>query len=268
MNMNIGYNGKVFMNGQYLGDVVDFQLKDSGKREDFSTGSRRDTREGKGRFDLISPRFLRRLAKVLEAGAKKYGPRNWEKGQPLSRYLDSWLRHSICVMLGMKDEDHAGQAGWNIHSFIHTAELIEEGKLPRELDDIGYCTFPGRDEVDERAEATEDEYLAEASDVAGRPPFSVDNPCGSPDCVICYPKEREASLPATSSKANLTPLAFQLKTFLFVRMGGQARVVDVLEYFTRKGFLGIQVYNAAKGELKCETVNEPGGPYWRLPEVK
>ena len=34
------------------GDSV---IKDSGKREEFQTGSRRDTREGKGRFDLFPP---------------------------------------------------------------------------------------------------------------------------------------------------------------------------------------------------------------------
>jgi len=30
-------------------------VRDSGKREEFDTGSRRDTRQGKGRYDLLSP---------------------------------------------------------------------------------------------------------------------------------------------------------------------------------------------------------------------
>ena len=63
---------------------------DSGKRRDFPTGSRRDSREGKGRYDLISPIALRRLALVCERGAAKYGDRNWEKGQPMSGYIVLW----------------------------------------------------------------------------------------------------------------------------------------------------------------------------------
>lgn len=111
-------------------------LKDSGQRQQWETGSQRDTRAGKGRFDLISPRFVKRLALVLEKGAVKYGDRNWEKGQPLSRYLDSALRHINCYLMGMRDEDHLAQAAWNIHSLIHTQELVWAGQLPPELDDL------------------------------------------------------------------------------------------------------------------------------------
>lgn len=49
-----------------------FAMKDSGKREDFGTGAVRDSREGKGRYDLISPIALKRLAVVYEKGANKY----------------------------------------------------------------------------------------------------------------------------------------------------------------------------------------------------
>ena len=69
-------------------------IKDSGVRQDFETGSRRDTRDGKGRYDLLPMRAIQRLARHFEGGAKKYGDRNWEKGQPISRYLDSALRHA------------------------------------------------------------------------------------------------------------------------------------------------------------------------------
>lgn len=112
-------------------------VKDSGARQDFSTGSKRDTRDGKGRFDLIPTYPLRRLAKHYENGAKKYGDRNWEKGQPLSRYLDSCLRHLIGVLEGLEDEDHASAVAWNIFAYVATCQWIEEGKLPAELDDLG-----------------------------------------------------------------------------------------------------------------------------------
>jgi hypothetical protein len=112
------------------------EVKDSGKREDFSTGSKRDTRIGKGRFDLISPIAEERLAKHYENGAVKYGDRNWEKGQPLSRYLDSAKRHMNKLIQGYKDEDHAIAIVWNVMAFVHTEELIERGLLPKELNDM------------------------------------------------------------------------------------------------------------------------------------
>ncbi len=111
-------------------------LPDSGKRETWPTGSRRDCRAGKGRYDLLSPYALRRLARHFEAGAVKYGDRNWEKGQPLTRYLDSALRHICGILSGDQTEDHAAAADWNMHCFMHTQEMITAGALPAELDDL------------------------------------------------------------------------------------------------------------------------------------
>ena len=115
-------------------------VKDSGKREEFSTGSKRDTREGKGRFDLIPTYPLRRLAKHYENGAKKYGDHNWSRGQQLSRYLDSCMRHLMGVLEGATDEDHAAAVAWNMFAYIATCQWIEEGKLPAELDDLGHTS--------------------------------------------------------------------------------------------------------------------------------
>lgn len=111
-------------------------IKDSGKRQDFETGSKRDTRDGKGRFDLLPMRALTRLARHFEGGAKKYGDRNWEKGQPISRYMDSALRHACKYMQGERDEDHLIAAAWNIMCAADTEERIKEGTLPKELNDI------------------------------------------------------------------------------------------------------------------------------------
>ena len=112
------------------------KVNDSGKRQDFDTGSVRDTREGKGRFDLISPVALKRLAIHFENGAKKYGTRNWEKGQPIMRYCDSCIRHIYSFIEGDRSEDHLAAAMWNIHCMIHTEEMINRGILPKELNDI------------------------------------------------------------------------------------------------------------------------------------
>jgi len=111
------------------------KVKDSGEHQEFDTGSKRDTREGKGRYDLITPLGLKRLALHYENGAKKYGDRNWEKGQPICRYLDSAIRHAYNYLCGMRDEDHIAAIAWNALAVAHTEECIERGILPPELDD-------------------------------------------------------------------------------------------------------------------------------------
>ena len=112
------------------------KVKDSGKRQEFDTGSKRDTNEGKPRYDLISLVGLQRLAMHYANGAKKYGDRNWEKGQPLSRYIESLERHLIKLKAGLTDEDHEAAVAWNILAFIHTKTLIHAGDLPVELNDM------------------------------------------------------------------------------------------------------------------------------------
>lgn len=119
-------------------------VKDSGEREEWATGSRRDTRKGKGRFDLIPFYPLLRLAQHYENGAVKYGDRNWEKGQPLSRYRDSAVRHVLLWNSGAMDEDHASAAVWNIFGFLWTQEQIRLGKLPKELNDVEETEEPFR----------------------------------------------------------------------------------------------------------------------------
>ena len=112
------------------------EVKDSGKRQEFDTGSKRDTRDGKGRFDLIPPYALTRLARHYENGATKYGDRNWEKGQPLARYLDSMIRHAYKFLGGSREEDHLAAVAWNALAYIETEYRIEQGILPADLDDI------------------------------------------------------------------------------------------------------------------------------------
>lgn len=76
---------------------------------------------------------------VLSMGnywADKYGDRNWGKGQPLSRYMDSAMRHMVRFMMGDRSEDHLSAARWNLHGLIHTQEMIDRKLLPKELDDL------------------------------------------------------------------------------------------------------------------------------------
>ncbi len=89
----------------------------------YETGSRRDSRSGKGRYDLISPYATKRLAAVLEEGADHYGERNWELGQDQLDFYDSARRHLDKWLMGWTDEDHLGRAYWNIHCMLHFDEL-------------------------------------------------------------------------------------------------------------------------------------------------
>jgi hypothetical protein len=113
-----------------------YKLSDTGRRHDYRTGAQRENAPGKGRYDLLSPIFLKRVALVCEKGAQKYADRNWEKGMPLSKFIDSALRHIEQALEGMNEEDHIAQSAWNLMGYIHTKEMIDRGLLPKELDDM------------------------------------------------------------------------------------------------------------------------------------
>lgn len=110
-------------------------MKHSSKKQKFPSGAVRDSRDGKGRYDLISPYAMRRLAHTLEFGAIKYGDRNWEKGWPVMRIIDSLKRHLAQYEMGETDEDHLGRMMFNAMALSHTQEMIDCGQLPKELDD-------------------------------------------------------------------------------------------------------------------------------------
>jgi hypothetical protein len=113
----------------------DFTVKDSGKREEFPSGMVRDVRDDKGRYDLITPFGLKRLALIYERGARKYAARNWEKGAPFSRFIDSALRHIEQFKAGMKDEDHLAHAAWNLMAVMHLQQTMPElDDMPHYLD--------------------------------------------------------------------------------------------------------------------------------------
>jgi hypothetical protein len=85
----------------------------------FESGAVRQSNEGKGRFDLLSPFALERLAKVCEEGSRKYEDRNWEKGMPFGVLIDHAITHLVAYMERQEDEDHLGHAFWNIMALIH-----------------------------------------------------------------------------------------------------------------------------------------------------
>lgn len=99
--------------------MSDYITRDSGNREEFGNGSVRDTNAGKPRPDLISPVATERKGNLLARGAEKYGERNWEKGQPLSRFRESKIRHGLMYDLGDRTEDHLAAEAYNVDGMMH-----------------------------------------------------------------------------------------------------------------------------------------------------
>lgn len=62
------------------------------------------------------------LAVHFEDGCRKYGARNWEKGIPLSRYVDSGVRHFLKWARGDTDERHDRAFIWNMVCLLWTLE--------------------------------------------------------------------------------------------------------------------------------------------------
>ena len=118
----------------------EFATTTTDARDAFTTGSVRGDRTGKGRYDLLPPEAIHRIAQLYERGAEAYGGRNWEKGQPFSRVADSMLRHAFQALAGKTDEDHLAAVAWNALALITYRERIAAGTLPIELDDLGLTT--------------------------------------------------------------------------------------------------------------------------------
>lgn len=123
-------------------------IKDSGNRTAFNSGAVRDMKKGKGRFDLLPFCTIMRLAKHYEAGAEKYGVRNWELGVDAYSCMDSGLRHLMKWHEGWDDEDHLIAAIWNLIALAwyeeNKFEVIEKDipkrkgkKVYRYTDDSG-----------------------------------------------------------------------------------------------------------------------------------
>lgn len=144
------------------------QIKDSGNREEFSTGAVRDVQVGKGSphlmpIGVIGEYLEDEILKNIEAfrvnqgaeslyaaldlfckseyednesmfldvaihyeeGAKKYGPYNWQKGIPVSSYVDSMIRHYLKWRRGDKDEPHNRAFVWNVLCCVWTVSNHE-----------------------------------------------------------------------------------------------------------------------------------------------
>ena len=103
--------------------MAKFETKDSGKRIEYASGMRRDVQDDKPSFQYIladipyNEQPLTRLAFLLERGAKKYGPKNWQLAnseEEYERFKASALRHMIQYQCGEEDEDHMAATVFNL----------------------------------------------------------------------------------------------------------------------------------------------------------
>jgi hypothetical protein len=92
----------------------------------FGTGAVRGTDADTTRYDLITPIGLRRLAETYAEGARKYSPRNWEKGIPASNLLNHALKHQQQWLAGDRSEDHLAHAAWGLFALMHFEEVRPE----------------------------------------------------------------------------------------------------------------------------------------------
>ena len=76
----------------------------------------------KGLIFISVATMLLEVAIHFEDGAEKYGDRNWEKGIPTDRYIDSAVRHYLKYLRGDTDERHDRAFIWNIMCCIWTCE--------------------------------------------------------------------------------------------------------------------------------------------------
>jgi len=110
--------------------------KEQGEERKFSTGAKRQHAEGKGTPVLFPGDAYLDVCKHFEDGAIRYDSRNWEKGMPLSEFINSLERHIAQEKMGLTDESHDRAIAWNAICYLATKLRIKAGVLPKELDDL------------------------------------------------------------------------------------------------------------------------------------
>lgn len=89
-----------------------------GEMERTKEGAKRESNEGRGRFDLLPYEAVEAWAKWSEEGAKKYGDRNWEDGLSVKDCINRMMRHATKAANGWTDEDHLAAVMWNAAAAI------------------------------------------------------------------------------------------------------------------------------------------------------
>ena len=112
--------GALLGRGELHGTVIEApgHSADDGRKDDAS----------KARCDLLPPRALEAVARVLAYGASKYGANNWRLVPDLrARYTAATLRHLLAAMRGEvhdadTGEDHLAHAACCVLFMLELAE--------------------------------------------------------------------------------------------------------------------------------------------------
>lgn len=94
---------------EFFLDIDKENLDKKAKMRDNNTEIGKKYDNEKPRTDLLPPRALMEVAKVLGFGAEKYGPDNWKKLEDLQRrYTGAALRHIFDHMAGLEFDNETG----------------------------------------------------------------------------------------------------------------------------------------------------------------
>ena len=212
--------------------MADYEVKDSGKREEFAGGSVRDTQDGKPRYELIPAGPLKRLAIHYANGAKKYGDFNWQKGQDIRRTLASMLRHSQCVLAGDENEDHLAAVAWNAFAIMWTREQVKAGLLPESLEnvftDAQFFEFYGHLRGTEACAIPCVECAHENAECPYIPPVSGDR---NPKCAGCQVLGCDGMGAETCTK-------------------GESSVIAILQTMYRKDVIDTSTFDSAVADVR------------------
>jgi uncharacterized damage-inducible protein DinB len=129
--------------------MSDFATNDSGEREQYASGMKRDVTIGKTLWHLVaSGPMMKRWAELMTRGAEKYGEDNWlnaDSEKELKRFKSSAYRHFMQWYHGLDpDEDHAAAVYFNIDGAEYVKDRIEKSGVIR-IPDLSHlwCTKCG-----------------------------------------------------------------------------------------------------------------------------
>lgn len=103
--------------------------------ETFSTGAIREVKKGKGNPTTMLCGFPHILTELHKHMDNPLG-RNWEKGMPMSSFVNGAFRHFLEEVSGNGDDKSLVSCIWNLMCYAETKHRIQNGTLPAELDDV------------------------------------------------------------------------------------------------------------------------------------
>lgn len=115
---------------------MEYSTKDSGKRDEFLSGMKRDTQIDKPLYTELYFPLFKRYGELMARGAIKYGRSNWRLAcgeEELQRFKDSALRHLIQYLSGDIDEDHLAAVWYNIQGIAMVEDKLREKNIEYNL---------------------------------------------------------------------------------------------------------------------------------------